>query len=230
MQLEHSLSENKASRAGALLAPRRLFILGIGGTLRPNSSSELALELALAETERLSADVDMIVGRALELPPYEQTRALAPENAVRLLELLGPADGLIVASAAYHGSIPGFLKNAIDDVEDLREDPLPYLEGRAVGCIICAHGQQALGSALADMVRSFTCCAAGTRPTQSRSVPRTSRSALNRIWITRSSANNCGLLPAKSCNSRQCGSIRRPGFRRYLQIAHSGVGFNRSIM
>jgi FMN reductase len=151
MQLEHSLSENKASRAGALLAPRRLFILGIGGTLRPNSSSELALELALAETERLSADVDMIVGRALELPPYEQTRALAPENAVRLLELLGPADGLIVASAAYHGSIPGFLKNAIDDVEDLREDPLPYLEGRAVGCIICAHGQQALGSALANM-------------------------------------------------------------------------------
>jgi FMN reductase len=151
MQLEHSLSENNASRADALLAPRRLFIVGIGGTLRPNSSSELALKLALAETERLGADVDMIVGRALELPPYEPTRALAPENAVRLLELLRRADGLIVASAAYHGSIPGFLKNAIDYVEDLRKDPLPYLEGRAVGCIICAHGQQALGSALANM-------------------------------------------------------------------------------
>jgi FMN reductase len=151
MQLEYSLSENNASRASALLAPRRLFIVGIGGTLRPNSSSELALKLALTETERLGADVDMIVGRALELPPYEPTRALAPENAVRLLELLRRADGLIVASAAYHGSIPGFLKNAIDYVEDLREDPLPYLEGRAVGCIICAHGQQALGSALANM-------------------------------------------------------------------------------
>jgi FMN reductase len=151
MQLEHFLSENNASRAGALLAPRRLFIVGIGGTLHPNSSSELALKLALAETERLGADVGMIVGRALELPPYEPTRALAPENAVRLLELLRRADGLIVASAAYRGSIPGFLKNAIDYVEDLREDPLPYLEGRAVGCIICANGQQALGPALANM-------------------------------------------------------------------------------
>ena len=36
-------------------------------------------------------------------------------------------------------------------MEDLREDPSPYLEGRAVGCIICANGQQALGSALANM-------------------------------------------------------------------------------
>jgi FMN reductase len=151
MQLEHSLSENNASQGGALVAPRRLLIVGIGGTLRPNSLSELALKLALAETERLGADVDMLVGRALELPPYEPTRPLAPENAARLLKLLRRADGLIVASAAYHGSIPGFLKNAIDYVEDLREDPLPYLEGRAVGCIICAHGQQALGSALANM-------------------------------------------------------------------------------
>jgi FMN reductase len=152
MQLEHTLSENNGSQGGALVAaPRRPFIVGIGGTLRPNSSSELALKLALAETERLGADVEMIVGQALELPPYDPTRPLAPENAVRLLELLRRADGLIVASAAYHGSIPGFLKNAIDYVEDLREDPLPYLEGRAVGCIICAHGQQALGSTLANM-------------------------------------------------------------------------------
>jgi FMN reductase len=197
MQLQHSLSNN-ASQSSAPAAPRRLFIVGIGGTLRPNSSSELALKLAPAETERLGADVDMIVGRALELPPYEPTRPLAPENAARLLELLRRADGLIVASAAYHGSIPGFLKNAIDYVEDLREDPLPYLEGRAVGCIICAHGQQALGSALANM-RAIIHTLRGwnTPPTQSRSVPRTSRSARNRILLTRNSANNCGLLQAK---------------------------------
>lgn len=151
MQFEYSRSDNHAGHDGALPAPRRPFIVGIGGTLRPNSSSELALGLALAEAERLGADVDMVVGRALDLPAYDPTRSSAPENAVRLLELLRRADGLIVASAAYHGSIPGFLKNAIDYVEDLREDPLPYLEGRAVGCIICAHGQQALGSALANM-------------------------------------------------------------------------------
>jgi hypothetical protein len=150
---------------------------GIGGTLRENSSSELALKLALAETERPGADVDMIVGRAFGLPPYEPTRALAPENAVRPLE-----DGLIVAAGrSVASSAPMVSKRSG------RRSP------------IC--------------VRSFTrcACAAGTRPTQSRSVPRTDRSARNRIWLTRNSANNCGLLPAKSCNSRQWGSIRRPG-------------------
>jgi len=151
MHLEHSMPEGNSSQRRDFVTPRRPFIVGIGGTLRPSSSSELALKLALAETERLGADIDMIVGRALELPPYDPTRQLAPDGAVRLLELLRRADGLIVASAAYHGSIPGFLKNAIDYVEDLREDPSPYLEGRAVGCIICANGQQALGSALANM-------------------------------------------------------------------------------
>jgi NAD(P)H-dependent FMN reductase len=155
----------------------------------------------------------MIVGRALELPPYEPARPLAPENAVRLLDLLRRADGLIVASAAYHGSIPGFLKNAIDYVEDLREHPLPYLEGRAVGCIICAHGQQALGSALANMRTIIHTLRSWNSPTQSRSVPGASRTARNRILLTRNCANNCGLLQARSCNSRQCGSIRRPGFR-----------------
>jgi NADPH-dependent FMN reductase len=172
----------------------------------------------------------MIVGGALELPPYEQTRALAPENAVHLLELLRRGDGLIVASAAYHGSIPGFLKNAIDYVEDLREDPFPILKAGRLVASSAPMVSKRWGRRSPICVRSFTRCPAGTRPTQSRSVPRISWSARNRIWSTRNSANNCGLLPAKSCNSRQCGSIRRPGFRRYLQVAHSGVGFNRSIM
>jgi FMN reductase len=151
MHIAHSAPEGNSSQRTDLATPRRPFIVGIGGTLRPNSSSELALKLALAECERLGADTDMIVGRALDLPPYDPTRQSAPDSAARLLELLGRADGLIVASAAYHGSIPGFLKNAIDYVEDIREAPSFYLEGRAVGCIICANGQQALGSALANL-------------------------------------------------------------------------------
>jgi FMN reductase len=34
--------------------------------------------------------------------------------------------------------MPGFTKNAVDYAEDLQDDPRPYFEGRAVGCIACA--------------------------------------------------------------------------------------------
>ena len=155
----------------------------------------------------------MMVGRALELPPYEPACPLAPGNAVRLLELLRRADGLIVVSAAYHPSIPGFLKNAIDYVKDLREDPLPYLEGRRSVASLCPWSASARIGAPPIWARPFTRCAAGTRPTQSPSVPRTRRSARKRTLLTRNSTNDCGSLQAKWCNSRQCGSLRRPGFR-----------------
>ena len=43
------------------------------------------------------------------------------------------------------------MKNAIDFTEDMRDDALPYFEGRAVGCIVCADGAQAMGSTLASL-------------------------------------------------------------------------------
>ncbi|HEU0223242.1 MAG TPA: NAD(P)H-dependent oxidoreductase, partial [Paracoccaceae bacterium] len=61
------------------------------------------------------------------------------------------ADGLILASPGYHGSVSGLVKNAIDYVEDLRDDSRIYLSGRAVGLIACAEGVQALGATLAAL-------------------------------------------------------------------------------
>jgi FMN reductase len=43
------------------------------------------------------------------------------------------------------------LKNALDYAEDLRQDSRVYLQDRAVGCIVCAEGAQALGSTLMAM-------------------------------------------------------------------------------
>jgi FMN reductase len=53
------------------------------------------------------------------------------------------ADGLILASPAYHGGVSGLVKNALDLLEDLGDDQRPYLHGRAVGCIATAAGWQA---------------------------------------------------------------------------------------
>jgi FMN reductase len=36
--------------------------------------------------------------------------------------------------------LSGVVKNALDYVEDMRDDDPPYLDGRAIGTIACAHG------------------------------------------------------------------------------------------
>ena len=43
------------------------------------------------------------------------------------------------------------VKNALDYAEDMRGDAAVYFDGRAVGCIACAHGWQATGSTLAAL-------------------------------------------------------------------------------
>jgi FMN reductase len=72
-----------------------------------------------------------------------------------LVDLIGRADGVIVASPAYHGGVSGLVKNALDYVEDLRDARRPYLDGRAVGCIACAGGWQAAAATLTGL-RSIT--------------------------------------------------------------------------
>lgn len=54
----------------------------------------------------------------------------------------------VISSPAYHGGLSGLVKNALDYVEDLRDDPRPYLEGRAVGLVVCAAGWQATATTL----------------------------------------------------------------------------------
>jgi FMN reductase len=126
----------------------RLKIVGLGGTPRAGSSTEMALRACLALAEADGAETVLITGHDLVLPIYiPELKDRAPE-ALQMIEHLRTCDGLIVASPGYHGSISGLIKNALDYVEDLRGDRRSYLEGRVVGCIIGAAGDQARGTAL----------------------------------------------------------------------------------
>jgi len=138
--------------------PSRPFILGIGGTTRPGSSTELALQVALSAAEIAGAEVAMIGGAELQLPMYDPAVPGLPPEAERLVTLTRRCNGLIIASPGYHGTMSGMIKNAIDYIEELRKDEAPYLDGRAVGCIACAYGWQATGTtlvALRTMVHSL---------------------------------------------------------------------------
>jgi FMN reductase len=134
-----------------MTAGRKPLIIGLGGTTRSGSSSELVLRAALAEAARLGAETELIAGPDLVLPLYAPEDPARDPAARRMIDLIQRCDGLIIASPGYHGSISGMIKNALDYIEDLRQDERPYLDGRAVGCVSCAYGWQATGSVLAAL-------------------------------------------------------------------------------
>jgi FMN reductase len=123
-------------------------ILAIGGSTRPNSSSEKAIRIAADAAREAGGTVTVITSRDLMLPIYDTESQDRDPKAVALVEAVRSAHGIIVSSPGYHGGISGMMKNALDYIEDLgREDP-PYLHGRAVGCIAVAYGWQATVSTL----------------------------------------------------------------------------------
>ncbi len=94
----------------------------------------------LGAVQRAGARVKLISGPSLQLPLYQPDNPERSEGAVRLVAELALADGIILGSPGYHGSISGVIKNALDYAEDLRTDVRPYFSGRAVGCIATAGG------------------------------------------------------------------------------------------
>jgi FMN reductase len=129
----------------------RPYVVGIGGTTRAGSSSQRALVAALSAASDLGADVAILAGEQLDLPMYAPDSLSRSFAARELIRELRRADGVIVSSPGYHGGVSGMVKNALDYVEDLRDDPRPYLDGLAVGCIVCAYGTQAGVTTLAAL-------------------------------------------------------------------------------
>jgi FMN reductase len=119
----------------------RPYILGLGGTTRLGSSTEKALSLCLKAAAGSGADTLLLCGSDLDLPAYAPGKAPSPA-AKRVIAEVRRADGIILGTPGYHGGISGLVKNAIDYIEELKTDGRPYLDGRAVGCIVTAAGEQ----------------------------------------------------------------------------------------
>jgi hypothetical protein len=104
-------------------------VLGIGGTLRPGSSSEQALRIALSAAAQRGAATELLTARDLHFPMYDPgTGPVAA--AQRFIDAVRRADGLIIATPGYHGGTSGLLKNALDYLQELAGDPaLPGRQG-----------------------------------------------------------------------------------------------------
>lgn len=130
-------------------------IVALGGNATAGGSAERLLRHALARCEAEGADTSLFAGDAIDLPLYAPHHGERCDKARALTEALRNADGIIVASPAYHGTVSGVVKNALDYAQDLVSDTQPYFDGRAVGLVAVAGGWQAAGSTLATL-RSIT--------------------------------------------------------------------------
>jgi FMN reductase len=83
----------------------------------------------------------LLCGSDIDLPAYVPGAA-SNAKANRITAELGKADGIILGTPGYHGGLSGLVKNALDYTEDLRSNKRPYLEGRPVGCVVTAAGEQ----------------------------------------------------------------------------------------
>ncbi|MGQ9837940.1 MAG: NADPH-dependent FMN reductase [Cyanobacteriota bacterium] len=110
--------------------------MALGGSMRPSSCTYRALEVARREFEKLGIHLHILDLRQMKLPFADGSESYAnyPDVAV-LKETLRQADGIILASPEYHGSISGSLKNALDLLS------FDELEGKVFGLISVLGGE-----------------------------------------------------------------------------------------
>lgn len=126
-------------------------IVALGGTSRPESATGRALAQCLALAEAKGARTTLLTGEAINFPHYELGCTTGDPAIANFIAVLRDADGLIVGSPGYHGSLSGLVKNALDYVELLRGDERAYFDGMPVGLVATAGGWQAAVSTLAAL-------------------------------------------------------------------------------
>ena len=120
-------------------------IVGILGSLRADSYSALALQQAIERVRALGAEAEILDLREMTLPFCDGGSEYPDYRDVEVLrDKVKAADGLILATPEYHGSVSGVLKNALDLMS------FEHLSGKVAG-IISVLGGQTNSNALNDL-------------------------------------------------------------------------------
>lgn len=111
-------------------------IVGILGSLRPGSYSALALKEAADKVAALGAQVEILDLREMNLPFCDGGDEYPDYPDVEILRVkVKAADGLILATPEYHGSVSGVMKNALDLMS------FEHLSGKVTGMMSVLGGQ-----------------------------------------------------------------------------------------
>ncbi|MGH7881963.1 MAG: NADPH-dependent FMN reductase [Candidatus Dormibacteraceae bacterium] len=117
-----------------------LQILAISGSLRRGSFNTALLREA-ANLAPTNMKIELYQGLR-DIPPYDEDQRAHgdPESVISLKRQIAAADGLLIATPEYNGSVPGVLKNAIDWVSRPPEPPLPGKVVAVVGASMSQFG------------------------------------------------------------------------------------------
>jgi chromate reductase len=114
-------------------------ILGISGSLRSGSHNTALLQAA-ALTLPSGAELEVFDGLR-DLPPYDadlDTPESEPATVAALRGAIADADGVLIATPEFNGSIPGALKNALDWAS--RPFPENAFKGKPVAVVGASTG------------------------------------------------------------------------------------------
>ena len=181
-------------------------IVGLGGSLAPQSASLSALNVALTGAQEYGASVQLFDLRELNLPMYVPGAPL-PDAARRLCDATYAAHGMLWSSPLYHGTISGAFKNALDWLQLLGDRTPPYLTDKVVGLISTAggtHGLQAVNAWSSSCGRS-----AGGRCRWCCPFPRRCACSRRDACWTLASSSNCARSATSSPARRSCSGRRR---------------------
>ncbi|MBU2980404.1 NAD(P)H-dependent oxidoreductase [Lentibacter algarum] len=96
-------------------------LLGISGALREGSTNRMLLK----EAARLAGDVDYSEAD-LQLPLYDgddEAKSGVPARVEALAKQVSEADAVVISTPEYNGAISGVLKNALDWVSRVEDNP-----------------------------------------------------------------------------------------------------------
>ena len=127
-------------------------VLLVGGSFARDSSTVILMKHTAGLLAERGMAHEMMLPEALHLPLYHPDlhERDCPE-AEPLLAAFRRARAFIWFTPAYHYSISGAFKNALDFVELLGDDEPPYLGGRLVGLVATSSGPIASVHAIGAM-------------------------------------------------------------------------------
>lgn len=133
-----------------------LRILGLGGSVRAESINKQLLELMLTVAREMGAETEIADIHSLNLPIFNQylPREQQPEKLMWLIEQMKRADGFIICSPTYLGSLSGAVKNTLDSLHLAHGEPRVYFDGRPVALSSFGfYGQDNVVSSLGFVTR-----------------------------------------------------------------------------
>ncbi len=130
---------------------KKISILGFAGSLRKGSYNRAILRAAL---EFVPSEAEMEIFDLEGIPPFNQDLENNPPEKVKMFKAkIRAADGILIATPEYNYSIPGVLKNAIDNASRPYGDNA--FEGKPVAIMGASIGNLGTARAQYHLRQSF---------------------------------------------------------------------------